>query len=151
MSVTPQMFACVVCCLRGFRCLCMRSMFRCMCANGIIMHSSLVLLFIILMSFSETRMNTNNLYATSLWARIYSNCLFAFVFDGIVDSRCFGLSESSRATASPCLYLHTMCTFKYLCICVHVCVPHICYARTRVRVCRLFMYFTLSSYVHPYQ
>ena len=30
--------------------------------------------------------------------------------DGIVDSRCFGLCESSRAAAFPYLYLHTMCT-----------------------------------------
>ena len=73
-SVTLQMFACVLCCLQGFRCLCMRSMFRlCMCKNGIAMHSSLVILFILLMSSSEIRMYTSHLYATSLWARIYSS------------------------------------------------------------------------------
>ena len=63
-------------------------------------------------------------------------CLFRV--RGIVDSRCFGLSESSRTTASPYLYLHKMLPFR---TCAFVYVFHrymLC--RVRVRACRMFKY-----------
>ena len=44
-----------------------------------------------------------------------------------------------------------VCTYDvyipYLCICV--CAPRICYARTRARACHMFKSTMFSSYVHP--
>ena len=66
--------------------------------------------------------------------------------DGIVNSRCLGLCESSRASAFPYLYLHTMCTFilVHLCMCsTYMLCPHL---RARVpNVNILYSFFVCAS------
>ena len=40
---------------------------------------------------------------------LFEHVCLCLCFDGIVDTRCFGVCESNRAWALPYLYLHTMC------------------------------------------
>ena len=115
--------------------MCMRSMFiLCMCTNGILMHSSLDLLLILIMLSFDARMNTSNLYATSLWARIYSSMSVCFAFEE--SSFPDVLVSASRAVQRPphtCIYIR----------CVHSVLVHLCMCstyvlcRVRVRACRM--------------
>ena len=116
----------------------MRSMLLlCMLMNGIIMHSSLDLLFIPLTFSFDVRMNTSNLYATGLWARIYSSMSDCFAFEESSIPDVF--VSASRAVQRPphtCIYIR----------CVHSVLVHLCMCftymlcRVRVRACRMLKY-----------